>query len=189
MSEPKGPTYLPCPFCGKAPDPTDRSTLHPTGIYWRNDAEIGCRTYHSHQERREDDGKCWSFNCLIESGGCGAEIHGDTEEAAIAAWNRRPGGGEADALDAKRWRFGAEHGFPHRVRPETTANTIALWTIDVKLKNEKWVLMEPTAEAAIDIAIGEYVKPIDESVCKHGYLTRHCDQCKNGGISPPLEKR
>lgn len=95
MSEPKGPTYLPCPFCGKAPDPTDRSTLHPTGIYWMDDAEVGCRTYHSHQERRENDGKCWSFNCLIESGGCGAEIHGDTEESAIAAWNRRPGGGEA----------------------------------------------------------------------------------------------
>lgn len=84
---PKGPTFLSCPFCGRNPDPTDPSTLHPTGTVWRDEAEF--RSYHSHSERQEGDGLCWVFSCLTESGGCGAEVHGDSEEQAIAAWNRR----------------------------------------------------------------------------------------------------
>lgn len=79
----------PCPFCGKAVNLDDDDTLYPTGSYWRDDAEIGMRTYHPARRRLETDGACWGMHCPTTAGGCGAEIHGDSKEEVLAAWSRR----------------------------------------------------------------------------------------------------
>jgi len=59
------PELLPCPFCSR-PVPDDLSdTLYPSGIYWRDDTDIG-RHYITHSNemaRAEDDNKCWEMNC------------------------------------------------------------------------------------------------------------------------------
>jgi len=82
--------YLkPCPFCGNTLDPSHPDTIYPSGTVWRFNEEIGCRTYHSHSERRDGDGACWLVNCDSSGGGCGAEVHGDSMEDAVTAWNRR----------------------------------------------------------------------------------------------------
>jgi hypothetical protein len=33
---------------------------------------------------------CYSMNCTESSGGCGAEMSGDTAAEAVSKWNRRP---------------------------------------------------------------------------------------------------
>ena len=80
---------LPCPFCGKKPNLTDQDTLYPSGIAWRQNEELGMRTYHRFADRQEGDGMCYGMHCPDTGGGCGAEIHGDTREEAIAKWNKR----------------------------------------------------------------------------------------------------
>lgn len=76
-----------CPFCGMRP-PTDLiDTLYPTGK-WREDD--GMRHYMSIGADEEAHGHCWTMHCTVSGGGCGAQISGDSEELAIAAWNRRP---------------------------------------------------------------------------------------------------
>lgn len=84
---------LPCPFCGKAADMEDPDTLHPSGSGWRDDEVEGFRTYHGHKDRLATDNRCWEMNCPTPSGGCGAEMHGDSREEAIAKWNRRANAG------------------------------------------------------------------------------------------------
>lgn len=90
---------LPCPFCGKRVTLEDDDTLYPSGILWRDDPEIGLRTYHRRKEQREGDGMCYTLHCPVPSGGCGAEISGDSKEEAIAAWNRRNHRGLQIAID------------------------------------------------------------------------------------------
>lgn len=90
---------LPCPFCGKKVTLTDDDTLYPSGILWRDDPEIGLRTYHSRREQKEGDGMCYTMHCPVPSGGCGAEITGDSEEEAVASWNRRHHGALQIAID------------------------------------------------------------------------------------------
>lgn len=80
-----------CPFCGRAADMKDHDTLYPNGIYIRNDKELGFY-YVSHRERKPTDAACYGMHCPGPSGGCGAEIHGDSKAAAVAAWNRRAPG-------------------------------------------------------------------------------------------------
>lgn len=83
---------LPCPFCGKQVDLDDPDTLYPSGVFWRDGAVPGMpelRTYHGVLERREGDGMCYGMHCPSNSCGCGAEIHGDSKEETVAAWNRR----------------------------------------------------------------------------------------------------
>lgn len=81
---------LPCPFCGKPVDLEDQDTLYPSGISWRDHEDPGMRSYHARRDHKEGDGKCWRMHCPTPSGGCGAEISGDSKEEALAAWNRRP---------------------------------------------------------------------------------------------------
>jgi len=80
---------LPCPFCGKAVDLGDPDTLYPDGFGWKDDDELGFRTYHKYNEVPKDQW-CWGMNCPTNSGGCGAEIHGDSKQEALDAWNKRP---------------------------------------------------------------------------------------------------
>lgn len=81
--------FLPCPFCGKAVDLDDVDVLHRSGIYWRYEEDIGCRTYHRMRDRLETDNACWELNCPTTSCGCGVNIIGDSVEEVIASWNRR----------------------------------------------------------------------------------------------------
>lgn len=78
----------PCPFCGKAVDLDDEDTLYPTGTGWKDDEVEGFRTYHSYREVPKEQW-CWGMHCPKPAGGCGAEITGDSKDAALAAWSRR----------------------------------------------------------------------------------------------------
>jgi len=33
--------------------------------------------------------QCWQINCVTVSGGCGAQIIGDSKDETIAMWQRR----------------------------------------------------------------------------------------------------
>jgi hypothetical protein len=77
---------LPCPFCGKPVDLEDHDTLYPSGTGWRDD-ENG-RTYQRYNQVPKEQW-CWKLVCNELSGGCGAEIHGDSRQEALAKWNTR----------------------------------------------------------------------------------------------------
>lgn len=82
---------LPCPFCGKEMDVEDCDTLYPNGIGWmlreRHNKEPLLTYGPSNKAPKEQ--WCWSVHCQFHSGGCGAEISGDSKKEAIAAWNKR----------------------------------------------------------------------------------------------------
>jgi hypothetical protein len=78
----------PCPFCGRLVDLEDPDTLYPSGYVWRP-GEDGLKEYHRFAERRENDYWCYDMHCPVSSGGCGAEIGGNSREEALAAWNTR----------------------------------------------------------------------------------------------------
>lgn len=80
---------LPCPFCGKEVDFEDADTLYPTGTCWRDDEELGLRTYHRFSNRKESDSYIWGMHCPEPSWGCGAEIQGHSKEEAVEKWNNR----------------------------------------------------------------------------------------------------
>lgn len=83
---------LPCPFCGRAVEEDLSDTLYRTTPWWYVVTERKTyRTYGHNNIRRhiEPDGYVWTMHCPESCGGCGAEIHGDSEEEAKAAWNRR----------------------------------------------------------------------------------------------------
>lgn len=78
----------PCPFCGRAVSEDLSDTLHRNGIRW-SVLPDGSRHYHTGIPGEPGDGQCWSMHCNQSDGGCGAEVHGDSEAEARAAWNRR----------------------------------------------------------------------------------------------------
>jgi len=79
---------MPCPFCGKKIDLSDMDTLYPSGLYWVDDVR-GIRHYLSSAQRTEYSHPVWSLNCAEVSGGCGAELCGDTKDEVLEKWNRR----------------------------------------------------------------------------------------------------
>jgi hypothetical protein len=80
--------HLPCPFCGKPVDLEDNDTLYPSGTGWLLNEELQMRTYHSYTETPQEQW-CYSMHCPEQAGGCGAEMHGDTRDEALAKWNKR----------------------------------------------------------------------------------------------------
>ena len=76
-----------CPFCGKVPDMEDPDTMYPSGTGWKV-RDSGLREYvHLSEVPREQ--WCFKIVCVETSGGCGAEMHGDTKEETIAKWGVR----------------------------------------------------------------------------------------------------
>lgn len=69
----------PCPFCGHS-NFDMRDTLYPSGTTWHEHKE-GYRVY---GKPYKYENKCWQVVC-----GCGAELHADSKQEAITAWNRR----------------------------------------------------------------------------------------------------
>lgn len=79
---------LPCPFCGHTHPVDDQAdVIYPTGA-WREVNE-GYIIYFPYYQREPDDGLVWSIHCVECSGGCGAEISGNTKEEVIKKWNTR----------------------------------------------------------------------------------------------------
>ena len=78
----------PCPFCGKKVDMEDHDTLYPSGSGWKDNEELQIRTYHRAFEVPKEQW-CWAMHCPMQSGGCGAEMHGDSREEVLEKWNRR----------------------------------------------------------------------------------------------------
>lgn len=81
----------PCPFCGKSVDMDDGDTLYPIGVYWRESEYVPDeRHYVGHKEHNpETDHPCYGMHCPESSGGCGAQITGDSLEETIDNWNTR----------------------------------------------------------------------------------------------------
>lgn len=79
-----------CPFCGHKPGNDLMDVLYPNGTFWRE--TDGIRHYFGTMSVHKPEGQCWSFHCTDNEVGCGAEVHGDSRQQAIAAWNRRNNG-------------------------------------------------------------------------------------------------
>ena len=78
----------PCPFCGKVPDLEDPDTLYPNGTGWK--VTKGFRHYVSFRDVQKEQW-CYTLHCVTTSGGCGAEVSGDSAEEAISKWEKRHG--------------------------------------------------------------------------------------------------
>jgi len=76
-----------CPFCGHEVDPEDPDTCYPNGVGWKPH-KFG-RAYVALRDVPPEQW-CYSVHCVSTSGGCGAEISGDSRDQAIEKWNRRP---------------------------------------------------------------------------------------------------
>ena len=74
---------LPCPFCGKNIDITDPDTLYPSGVGWKFDEILECKSYHHYSEIPKDN---WCFQIYCE---CGCNLYADSKEEVIALWNKR----------------------------------------------------------------------------------------------------
>lgn len=80
--------FKPCPFCGKEIDPDqDDDAFYPNGTGWKV-RDNGYISYHSARDLPQEQW-CWSVHCAVTSGGCGAEMSGDTREEAMSKWNTR----------------------------------------------------------------------------------------------------
>ena len=77
---------LPCPFCGKEPEEDDEDVCYPSGTGWKETR--GFRHYVNFREVPMEQW-CYSVHCVKHHGGCGVEMHGDSEQEAIDRWNRR----------------------------------------------------------------------------------------------------
>ena len=77
----------PCPFCGHPVDPDDPDSVYPNGTGWYVFLDEH-RAYCSKLDVPPDQW-CYSVNCVTMSGGCGAEMSGDSKQEAIDKWNRR----------------------------------------------------------------------------------------------------
>jgi hypothetical protein len=87
MTESTHPEMKPCPFCGHAVDMDDPDTLYPNGTGWKL-RHNGFRSYHNFREVPRTQW-CWSIHCVTTSGGCDAEIGGNSRQECIEKWNRR----------------------------------------------------------------------------------------------------
>ena len=76
----------PCPFCGHDPDMSDGDSLYPNGMGWKDEGEY--RSYHKALEVPKEQW-CYVAGCSELSGGCSAEVFGDTMQEAIDRWNTR----------------------------------------------------------------------------------------------------
>ena len=85
-----GQSIEPCPFCGKQLELDDEDVLHPNGRAWTEFDHGGdiLRSYTSSKGIPEDQW-CYSVHCPVSSGGCGAEISGDSRAEALEKWNTR----------------------------------------------------------------------------------------------------
>lgn len=81
-------TALPCPFCGHPADLNDPDTLYPSGTGWKLSGDPQRKSYHNFREVPREQW-CYSFHCPKSSGGCGAEMSGDSMEEAVTKWNTR----------------------------------------------------------------------------------------------------
>jgi len=84
----KNTQLKPCPFCGFNFSKDLVDILYPSGIYWRENSEIGGE-YIGFKDMLPTDHTCWKIVCNGTMGGCGAEIHGDSKEEVIEKWNTR----------------------------------------------------------------------------------------------------
>jgi uncharacterized protein (DUF1919 family) len=75
-----------CPFCGMEQNSEDEDTLYPSGTGWK--ISRGFRHYVSIFDVPKEQW-CYQVVCATTYGGCGAEVHGDSVEEAVAKWNRR----------------------------------------------------------------------------------------------------
>lgn len=66
----------------------DGDTMHPSGIFHRPNKDYG-KVYVGHKDKLETDHSCWLITCPEMSGGCGAEMHGDSIKEVIEKWNNR----------------------------------------------------------------------------------------------------
>lgn len=78
---------LACPFCGQHLDAEDYDTVYPSGTGWI-DTPDGIRRYVNLRAVPKEQW-CFSVVCNVIYGGCGSEVHGDTEQEAIKKWNTR----------------------------------------------------------------------------------------------------
>lgn len=81
-------TLKPCPFCGHTIDLDDPDTIYPNGTGWEDHDDIGLRSYYPRREVPKEQW-CYSVHCSTNSGGCGAELSGDSRTEAIEKWNKR----------------------------------------------------------------------------------------------------
>ncbi len=78
---------LPCPFCGKVPDLDDPDTLYPNGTGWKYRFN-GFTQYVSFRDVPKEQW-CYSLHCVTTSGGCGAEMSGDSIQECLDKWITR----------------------------------------------------------------------------------------------------
>lgn len=78
--------FKPCPFCSHPVDIDDPDTLYPNGTGWIEKGNF--RVYRNLREVPKEQW-CYTFHCVVSSGGCGAEVSADTQEEAIRKWERR----------------------------------------------------------------------------------------------------
>ena len=79
---------LKCPFCGKVPEEDDEDVCYPNGIGWYDHPTVGGIAY-CDKKHVPPEQWCYSVNCVVHHGGCGAEMHGDSKQEAMEKWNRR----------------------------------------------------------------------------------------------------
>ena len=81
--------FKPCPFCGKKVDLDDHDVLYPSGTAWYLPPELdGMKAYTNFRDVPKEQW-CYTLHCPIQSGGCGAEMSGDSKEECKEHWNRR----------------------------------------------------------------------------------------------------
>ena len=78
----------PCPFCGKEVDLEDGDTLYPSGVGWEVN-EDGSFSHYTKAYDVPPNQWCWKLTCSTISGGCGAEMHGDSKQDTINRWSKR----------------------------------------------------------------------------------------------------
>ena len=91
--------FAPCPFCGRDLKNDLDDSFYPTGTKWEDvdclgDGQNVIRRYLSLREPLRSDniiasGSVYGVYCATSSGGCGAELSGDSPEEVLARWNTR----------------------------------------------------------------------------------------------------